>query len=223
MFSENTIKIVFSEKKTQLFKNTAFQKHFFHPRQKHLFQKKCHLWFWAISAETTIFYSASWFTLFWAKKFLAKTDSVHENAFFSLPDTNSVRQFWKIQFFDFSHFWMTTLKSPIFVGLFGLSIFFFFCFYLSNIKKEKLKMQFSFENLIFYIPPKKHTHTILAQCDTIYVFKNTPKHYKNGENSAKKNLDQFLTLDLDQLLTLETPNLGTIFNSTADICMYIYI
>ena len=32
------------------------------------------------------FYSFSWFTLFWAQKnFLAKTDSVHENARFFLP------------------------------------------------------------------------------------------------------------------------------------------
>ena len=31
-----------------------------------------------------------------------------------------------------------------------------------------------------------------------------------------KNLDQFLTLDLDQFLTLEAPNLGPVFNSTAN-------
>ena len=41
------------------------------------------------------------------------------------------------------------------------------------------------------------------------------KHYKTGGKTAKKNLDQFLTLDLDQFLTLETPNLGPVFNSTA--------
>ena len=49
------------------------------------------------------------------------------------------------------------------------------------------------------------------------------KHYKTGEKTAKKNLDQFLTLDLDQFLTLETPNLGPVFNSTAYIYIYIYI
>ena len=47
------------------------------------------------------------------------------------------------------------------------------------------------------------------------------KHYKTGEKTAKKNLDQFLTLDLDQFLTLETPNLGPVFNSTAYIYIYI--
>ena len=49
-------------------------------------------------------------------KSLAKTDSVHENArFFSLPDTNSVKHFFeKSIFFDFSHFWMTTLKKHYF-------------------------------------------------------------------------------------------------------------
>ena len=63
----------------------------------------------------------------------------------------------------------------------------------------------------------------MAQCDTLCVFKNTPKHYQNGGGTKKKNLDQFLTLDLDQFLTLETPNLGPIFNSTACVYIYIYI
>ena len=59
---------------------------------------------------------------------------------------------------------------------------------------------------------------------TLFVFsKISKKHYKNGENSENKNLDQFLTLELDQFLTLETPNLGPIFNSTAHIYIYIYI
>ena len=47
------------------------------------------------------------------------------------------------------------------------------------------------------------------------------KRFKNGE--TVKNLDQFLTLDLDQFLTQETPNLGPVFNSTADIYIYIYM
>ena len=45
-----------------------------------------------------------------------------------------------------------------------------------------------------------------------------------GENSEKKNLDQFLTLNLDQFLTLKPPNLGPVFNFTAYIAyIYIYI
>ena len=80
-------------------------------------------------------------------------------------------------------------------------------------------MQFSFRKPHFGHPQNfAKKDTILAQCDTICVFKNTPKHYKKWGNS-EKNLDQFLTLDLDQFVTLETPNLGSIFNSTA----YIYI
>ena len=76
-------------------------------------------------------------------------------------------------------------------------------------------MQFSFRKPHSWHPQNfAKKNTILAQCDTICVFKNTPKHYKNEENS-ENNLDQFLTLDLDQFLTLETPNLGPILNSTA--------
>ena len=136
------------------------------------------------------FYSFSWFALFWSKKNLAKTDSVHENArFFSLPDTNSVRQFLlKIHFFAFSHFWMTTLKKPIFIGFFGLfhfHFFSFFCFYFSNIKKEKTQNAIFFSKTSFLTSPKFCKNTILTHCCTICVFKNTQKHYKNGENSEK--------------------------------------
>ena len=54
-FSENTIKLVFSDKKkTQLFNNTV--KPTFSPMSKNNVypKKRCHFWFWAISAETTI-------------------------------------------------------------------------------------------------------------------------------------------------------------------------
>ena len=41
------------------------------------------------------------------------------------------------------------------------------------------------------------------------MFQKKPKkHYKTGEKTAKKNLDQFLTYNLDQFLTYKTPNLG---------------
>ena len=99
-FSENTIKIVFSGKhsfsKTQLVKPT------FSPMSKNtFFKKRCHFWFWAISAETTIFIVFPGLHCFGPKNFLAKTDSVHENAvfFLSLPGTNSVRQFWQKSIF----------------------------------------------------------------------------------------------------------------------------
>ena len=59
-------------------------------------------------------------------------------------------------------------------------------------------MQFSFRKPHFWHPPNfAKKNTILAQCDTICVFKNTQKHHKHGKHN-EKNLDQFLTLDLDQ-------------------------
>ena len=159
---------------------------------------------------------------FGPKKILAKTDSVHENArFFSLPDTNSVRQcLLKIDSFDFSHFWMTTLKTLFFIGFFGLFHFFFFCFYFSNIKKKKQKCNFLFENLIFD-NPKFCKNTILTHCDTICVSKNVKNTIKLGKNS-KKSLDQFLTYSLDQFLTYKRPNLGPIFGSPIYIYTYIH-
>ena len=69
-------------------------------------QKRFHFWFWAISAETTIFIVFPGLDCFGPKTSLAKTDSVHEDArFFSFPDTNSVRQFLqkKIHFFLIFH------------------------------------------------------------------------------------------------------------------------
>ena len=160
--------------KTQLVKPT------FSPMSKNtFFKKRCHFWFWPISAETTIFIVFPGLHCFGPKNFLAKTDSVHENArFFSLPDTNSVRQFLpKIHFFDFSHFCMTTSKNTIFIGFFGLFhfLFFFFCFYFSNIKKTKTKNAIFFSKTSFLTSPKFCKNTILAQCDTICVFKNAPK------------------------------------------------
>ena len=132
------------------------------------FQKRCHFWFWAVSAETTIFYSVSWFTLFWAQK-----------------------MFWPKQFL---------------LGYLAFSIFLFFCFYFSNIKKTKTKNAIFFSKTSFLTSPKFCKNTVLAQCDTICFF-NTPKHYKHGGNSEK--LGPVLNTRLGPIfLTLETPNLG---------------
>ena len=68
-FGENTITIVFSEEhsfsKTQLVKPT------FSPMSnKTFFKKRCHFWFWAISAETTIFFLLfAGFHCFWSNIF----------------------------------------------------------------------------------------------------------------------------------------------------------
>ena len=121
------------------------------------------------------FYSFSCFALFWSKKNLAKTDSCNENAlFFSLPDTNSVRQFWlKIHFYDFSHFWMTTLKKPIFIGFFCYFLFFSVSFFQHKKEKNK-KCNFLFENLIFD-NPKFCKNTILTHNVTLLVLQKKPK------------------------------------------------
>ena len=132
-FAENTIKFVFSGKhsfsKTQLVKPT------FSAMSKNTFSKKG-----VIFAFLQFPLKPLLCTVLVQKNILAKTDSVHENArFFSLPDTNSVRQvLLKIFFFDFSHFWMTTLKT-IFIGflVFPFSFFFFFLFPLLQHKKER--------------------------------------------------------------------------------------
>ena len=108
------------------YKNSVFRKHSFSKTQlvkptfstmskKHPFPKKGVIFaFLQFPLETPIFIVFPALHCFGPKKILAKTDSVHKNAafFFSLPDTNSVRKFLlKIHFFDFSHFWMTTLKT----------------------------------------------------------------------------------------------------------------
>ena len=84
-------------------------------------------------------------------------------------------------------------------------------------------MQFSFRKPHFW-HSQNFAKTLFWHTVALFVFLKMPKkHYKTGEKTAKKNLDQFLTLDLDQFVTLETPNLGPVFNSTAYIYIYIYI
>ena len=154
-FAENTIKIVFSGKhsfsKTQLVKPT------FSTMSKNTFFKEnvsC-FWFWAISAETPIFIVFPGLHCFGPKKKIwAQTDSCNENArFFSLPDTNSVRQcFAKNLFFWFFTFLDDHLKKTYFYRdflYFPFFVFFFFLFLFSNIKKKQ-KMQFSFRKPLFW-------------------------------------------------------------------------
>ena len=134
--------------------------------------------------------------------------------FFSLPDTHSVRQFLlKIHFWDFSHFWMTTAKKHIFIGffcLFHFVCFSFFCFYFSNIKKRQQKNAIFFSKTSFLTSPNFCKNTILAQCDTICVFKKTQKHYKNGENSEQK-LGPVLNFKLGPVFNFKTPKSWTSF------------
>ena len=123
---------MFSEKhsfsKTQLVKP-----HFFFTCQKNtFFKKRCHFWFWPISAETTISIVFPLLHCFGPKTFWPKQIVCTKVRVFFLPDTNSVSQFLKKKkniFFEFSHFWMTTSKNTFFIelsGLFPFSLFFFF-------------------------------------------------------------------------------------------------
>ena len=190
------------------------------------FPKKVSFLFFAISAETPIFIVFSALHCFGPKKNLAKTDSCKCAFFVSLPDTNSVRQFLlKIHFFDFSHFCMTTLKKPYFYRVFcyfPLFVFFLFSVSLFQHKKEKTKNAIYFSKTSFFIT-QNFAKTLFWHTVTLFVLQKKPKkHYKTGEKTAKKNLDQFLTYNLDQFLTYKTPNLGPVFNFTAYIYIYIY-
>ena len=175
------------------------------PCQKHLLRKKGVIFGFGQSQLKPLFYRVSWFTLFWAQKILAKTDSVHENTRFSpfLTQTVSGNFCYKSIFFDFSQFWVTTLNNTIFIGFFGLLHFFFFMFLvLQHTKNKKCNFLSKTSFLTF---PKFCNNTILAQFGTICVFKHTPKHYKNGENS--ETLGPVFSFKLGPVLTLNPPNL----------------
>ena len=128
----------------------------------------------------------------------------------------------KNPFFWFFIFLDDHLKKHYFYRVFWRFPFSFFLpflfLYLQHKKGKNKKCNFLFENPHFW-HSQNFAKTLFWHTVALFVFLKMPKkHYKTGEKTAKKNLDQFLTLDLDQFLTLETPNLGPVFNSTA----YIY-
>ena len=151
------------------YKNSVFRKHTFSKTQlvkptfspmskNSFFQKKVSFLVLANIRWNHYFYSFSCFTLFWSKKKFWPKQIVctKMRVFFSLPDTNSVRQFLqKNPFFDFSYFWMTTLKKHYFYRVFWLFPFSFFLpflfLYLQHKKVKNKKCNFLFENLIFDI------------------------------------------------------------------------
>ena len=146
------------------------------------------------------FYSFSCFTLFWSKKKFWPKQIVctKMRVFFSLPDTNSVRQFLQKNpffFLIFSYFWMTTLKKTYFYRVFGFFPFSFFLpflfLYLQHKKGKKQKMQFSFRKPHFW-HSQNFAKTLFWHTVALFVFLKMPKkHYTTGEKTAKKNLDQF--------------------------------
>ena len=163
------------------------------------------------------FYSFSWFTLFWSKKKFWPKQIVctKMRVFFSLPDTNSVRQFLlKIHFFCFFTFLDDHLKKTYFYRVFGpfpFSFFSFFCFYFSNIKKEKTKNAIFFSKTSFLTSPKFCKNTILTHCCTICVSKNAQKHYKTGEKQWKKKLGPVFNFKLGPVFNFKTPKSWTSF------------
>ena len=126
------------------------------------------------------------FTVLVPNNFLAKTDSVHENAvFFSLPDTNSVRQFsLKIHFFIFS-FLDDHLKNTIFIGFGGL---FLPCLFLLQQHKKDKNKKCNFFSKTSFLTSRQFRRT---QIDTIFVFKHAPKTLYKWVKNSKNNLDQF--------------------------------
>ena len=123
-------------------------------------KKRCHFWFWAISAETTIFIVFPGLHCFGPKNtFWPKVDSVHENARFSpfLTQIVSGNVLLKINVFHFSHFWMTTFKKHYLYRVFWP--FAIFLFLLQQHEKDKnKKCNFLFENLVFDIPTSLRRH-----------------------------------------------------------------
>ena len=115
-------------RRAQLFKNTVSQNQFFtHPTKTLVFQKKCFFWFWAISVETTSFIVLPGFHCFGIPKKLWPKQTVCTNmrVFFSLPDTNSVRQVLLKSIFHASSFLEDHLKNTIFYSCWGLFHFVF--------------------------------------------------------------------------------------------------
>ena len=118
---------------------------------------------------------------------------------------------------------MTTFKNTIFivvVGLFPFCVCFLLLLFCLQHKKDKTKKCNFFSKTSFLTSRQFCENTILAQYDTICVYKHTQKHYKIGEDPWTQNLDQFKPYNLDQCLTYKRPNLGPVLNSTLNIYIY---
>ena len=180
---------MFSEKHN--FSTTQLVKPTFSPMSKNTFFKKKVSFFVLGNFRWNHYLSSvSWFTLFWGPNFLWPKQIVCTKMRVFLPSWHKWCQaiFAKNPvFFDFSHFWMTTLKH-YFYRLFGPFPFFLFLFlFLQHKKKNKNAIIFS--KTSFLTSSNFCKNTVLAQCGTICVFKHAQKHYKNG--GKNENLDQF--------------------------------
>ena len=158
------------------------------------------------------FYSVSWFALFWAKRIFWPKQKVctKMHVFSPFPTQIQCQAIFakkKPFFFDFSHFWMTTLKKEtIFIGSFWpfpFSFFFnFFYFYFSNIKKEKTKNAIFFSKTSFLTSPKFCPNkTLFWHNVTLFVFSKIPENTIKMGKTVKKLGPNFNT------------RLGPIFNA----------
>ena len=101
--------------KAQLFKNTVSKPHFFTHVKKHLFPKKGVIFGFGLFPLKPLFYSFSWFELFWAQNiFWPKQIVCTKTRVFSPFLTQIVSgNFWKIHFlfFTFLHDHLKNLFS----------------------------------------------------------------------------------------------------------------
>ena len=151
-------------------------------------------------ARESDLYSFSWFWLSWPQNILAKTDSVHENAVFPLPNKNSVWQFFAKDPFS-NYLSCQPLKTLFFSGHFVsqfsfVCLFHLFCLSFSNIKTAKQKCDFLFESIISDI--------------TLLEFG------WGGELGPS-----FITTLGPVFDTKKNLNIGPVFNST--VHMYVYV
>ena len=157
---------------------------------------------------------------FGPKKFWPKQIVCTKMRFFSLPDTNSVRQFLqKIRIFCFFFTFLDDNLKNNFIGFFGLFhfvCFSFFCFYFSNIKERQKKCNFPFQKPHFWHPQnfanKKSKHYFGTMWHYL-CFQKCPKNTIKLGKTVKINLDHFFNFKLGPLFNFNsrTPKSWTTF------------
>ena len=150
--------------------------------------------------------------MFWPKQIVCTKMRVFSPFLTQIVSGNFCK---KSMLFDFSHFCMTTSKNTIFIGFFGLFHFFFFFFFFLFLflqhKKDKNKECNFFSKTSFLTSPKFSKNTILAQCDTICVFKNAPKTLYNWGKNSKRKLGPVFNTRLGPVFNARNPKSWTSF------------
>ena len=148
-----------------------------------------------MSAETPIFIVFPALHCFGPKKtFWPKQIVCTKMRFFSLPDTNRVRQFLlKIHSFWFFTFLDDHLKKSYFYRVFWpfpFSVFSFLFLVHQHKKKKKQKCNFLFEYLFFDIPQILQK-TLFWHTVTLFVFLKMPKNTINWGKQQKQTWTNF--------------------------------